>query len=164
VKKGSGLAIPSSRTQKTLGTAEVKVVRDPKTGAIVSVAQDASQRRAARNPLNDPLNSDDEDEEDEEDEAGEEDVEASGGNRGIVPELEEAAMYSKKKRPRMQSEREREWVEGLVNKHGDNWGAMVRDRRLNPQQQTEGDIKRRVGLWERTKRTADAAEEIGVEA
>jgi len=161
VKKGSGLAIPSSRTQKTLGTAEVKVVRDPKTGAIVSVARDASQRRAARNPLNDPLNSDDEDEEDE---AGEEDVEASGGDRGIVPELEEAAKYSKKKRPRMQSEREREWVERLVNKHGNNWGAMVRDRRLNPQQQTEGDIKRRVGLWERRKRTADAAEEIGVEA
>ncbi len=163
MKKGSRLAIPSSRREKTLGTAEVKVVRDPKTGAIVSVAQDASQRRAARNPLNDPLNSDDEDEEHEEDEAGEEDVEVGRG-RGIVPELEEAAKYSKKKRPRMQSEREREWIERLVNKHGYNWGAMVRDRRLNPQQQTEGDIKRRVGLWERTKRTADAAEEIGVEA
>lgn len=135
----------------------MKVVRDAKTGAIVSVEQDERARRARQNPLNDPLNSDLGSEDEDE---GEE-LEAVGRSRGIVPALEEAAKYSKKKRPRIQSERETEWIEELIKKHGDDWSAMVRDRRLNPQQQTEGDIKRRVGLWKKTKRRGDGDEEGG---
>ncbi|KAK4693002.1 nucleolar protein 16, partial [Lecanoromycetidae sp. Uapishka_2] len=155
VKKPSGLIIPSSRRPRTLGTAEIKVTRDPKTGAIVSVEEDGRQRRARENPLNDPLNSDSGSDADEDGH----DEEEVGKSRGIVPELEEAATYSKKKRPRMQSEREQEWVQDLVKKHGENWGAMVRDRRLNPQQQSEGDIKRRVELWKKMKRRVDAGDD-----
>ncbi len=111
------------------------MTRDPKSGAIVSVQHEKSERE---NPLHDPLNefSDSDDTEL---------VESSG--RGIVPELEEQAKYSRPKRPRMQSQREKEWIERLVERWGDDWGGMVRDRRLNPQQQSEGDLKRRVGVW-----------------
>ncbi|KAL2038208.1 hypothetical protein N7G274_009156 [Stereocaulon virgatum] len=150
-RRSSGLAIPSSKAPKALGTEEVRVVRDPKTGAIVSV-QDGRKEKANRNPLGDPLNelSNSEDEDDGEDR----DVGNEGGRRrGIVPELEEAAKYSKKKRPRQQSQGEREWIARLVERWGDDWGAMFRDRRLNPRQQTEGDLKRRVGLWKRSQGT-----------
>ena len=53
--------------------------------------------------------------------------------------------------PRKQSQREQEWVERLVEKHGENYGAMFRDAVLNPMQQSEGDIRRRVVLWRRNK-------------
>lgn len=116
------------------------MTRDPKTGAIVSVQHEKSERE---NPLGDPLNelSDSEDEK----------LMESNG-RGIIPELEEHAKCSRPKRPRMQSQREREWIERLVERWGDNWGGMFRDRRLNPQQQSEGDLKRRVGIWKGGKR------------
>ena len=131
------LSIPASRKVSELGSSEVKVTRDPKTGAIVSVQREKSKQE---NPLGDPLN--------ELSESEDEEVSA-GVSRGIVPELEEQAKYSRPKRPRMQSQREREWIERLVERWGDDWGGMVRDRKLNPQQQTEGDLKRRVGIWER---------------
>lgn len=150
----SGLAIPSSRAPKVLVTEEVRVVRDRKTGAIVSV-QDGRKEREGRNPLNDPLN----ELSDSEAEDGEEEREDIGRSRGIVPDLEEAAKYSKKKRPRRQSQREREWIERLVEKWGDDWGGMVRDRRLNPQQQTEGDLRRRVGLWKKDQTRSDVRED-----
>lgn len=53
----------------------------------------------------------------------------------------------KKRRPRQQSKREEEWVEKLVARHGDNILAMVRDKRLNPMQQSESDIRKRVRIW-----------------
>ena len=129
------LSIPTSRKVSELGTSEVKVTRDPKTGAIVSVQREKSKRE---NPLGDPLN------ELSESEDGEG---LKGIKRGIVPELEEQAKCSKPKRPRTQSQREREWIERLVERWGDDWGGMARDRKLNPQQQTEGDLKRRIGVW-----------------
>lgn len=134
------LSIPTSQKPSELGLKEVKVTRDPKTGAIVSVQHEKSERE---NPLLDPLN----DSSDSEDE-----MVLESSDRGIVPELEEQARYSKPKRPRMQSQREREWIERLVERWGDDWGGMVRDRKLNPQQQSEGDLKRRVGIWRAGKR------------
>ena len=82
---------------------------------------------------------------------------------GVVAELEaqaeeEAAQLSRKKRPRQQSKREEEWIEGLVGKYGDNVGAMAKDRRLNPMQQTEADIARRVGRWRGRRENAWAVE------
>ncbi|KAL9070432.1 MAG: hypothetical protein Q9161_004856 [Pseudevernia consocians] len=143
------LSIPSSQRPAELGLNEVRVTRDPKTGAIVSVQHAKSERE---NPLHDPLNelSDSEDEKV---------VESSG--RGIIPELEEQAKYSRPKRPRMQSQREREWIERLVERWDDDWGGMVRDRRLNPQQQSEGDLKRRVAVWKNGKRKAQQEREGG---
>lgn len=119
-------------------------MRDPETGAIISVQHSAAERRADRNPLDDPLN-DLSDEVREEVEGVEGD--GVGGCRGIVPDLEASAKLEKRKRPRMQSERERDWCRRLVDRWGDDWGGMVRDRKLNPMQQSEGDLRRRIGLW-----------------
>ena len=118
-------------------------MRDPKTGAILWV-QNPSKKA---NPLDDLLNSDEEDEAVDEDEALRNRVRGSRRGGGIVSELEESARHEKKKRPRVQSAREREWCERLVKRWGDDWGGMSRDRRLNPMQQSEGDLRRRVELW-----------------
>ena len=134
------LSIPTSHKVSELGTSEVKVTRDPESGAIISVQHEKSEGR--ENPLDDPLN-----------EFSDLDDSAVGDSAGgIVPELEEQATHSRPKRPRMQSQREREWIERLVGRWGDNWRGMVRDRKLNPQQQSEGDLKRRVGIWKSGKR------------
>jgi nucleolar protein 16 len=61
--------------------------------------------------------------------------------------LEEQASMGKEKTKRKQSDREREWIERLVGRWGENYGKMARDRRLNPMQQTETDIRRRVDKW-----------------
>ena len=127
----------------------MKVTRDPKSGAIISVEHTESEKRARENPLDDPLN---DIEASDEDEVGQE---TRRNGQGIVADLEESAKYGKKKRPRMQSQREREWVERLVDRWGDDWVGMVRDRKLNPQQQSEGDLKRRVGLWKATRRRGE---------
>lgn len=145
------LVIPSSKSTK-LESERVRVVRDPKTGAIKSVVREEDARP---NPLNDPLNSlSDED-------GGElKGVSAEVVAEGIVPELMEAAKYERKKQPRKQSQREQDWVESLVMKWGDDWKSMVRDRNLNPMQQSEGDLKRRVGQWQKTRGRELQNEEI----
>jgi nucleolar protein 16 len=94
--------------------------------------------------LNDPLN-------DLEDENAEEwngigEV-STGASTEVVAALEDMAAREKKKEPRKQSVREREWVERLVAKYGDDFRAMSRDTKLNPMQQTEPDIARRVVKW-----------------
>ncbi len=66
---------------------------------------------------------------------------------GIVRELEEEASLEAKKKPRQQSQREEEWIENLVATYGEDYRSMVRDRRLNPMQQSEGDLRRRVRRW-----------------
>jgi nucleolar protein 16 len=66
----------------------------------------------------------------------------------VVRQLE-ALAKSEVKVERTQSEREREWIEGLVAKHGRDYKKMARDRKLNPFQQTEGDIRRRIAKWEK---------------
>jgi len=44
------------------------------------------------------------------------------------------------KKERKQSEREREWIERLVAKYGEDYQRMARDMRLNPMQQTAADL------------------------
>lgn len=65
----------------------------------------------------------------------------------IVKQLEEQASRVAEKKPRKQSAREKEWCAGLIAKHGENYMAMVRDRKLNPMQQTMPDIKRRIAKY-----------------
>ena len=65
----------------------------------------------------------------------------------IIPTLEALASAPQKRKPRPQSTFEQEWIERLVAKHGDDVAAMSRDRKMNPRQQTEGDIGRRVRMW-----------------
>lgn len=75
-----------------------------------------------------------------------------GRSNGIVAELEarvaqEEELLIKKHRPRQQSQREEAWIAALVDKYGDDIPAMVKDRKLNPMQQTAGDIGRRIKKW-----------------
>lgn len=136
---------------------ETRVERDA-TGRIIRVIGSTTKP----NPLRDQLNQFDEDEEEEEDEDEEEDEEDEeewGGidegvpaSTGIVRQLEELAAQPVIKKPRYQSEREREWITRLVERHGeDNTAAMVRDRRLNPMQQTEADIRKRLRIWQENR-------------
>ena len=113
--------------------------REPATGAILRITD--SHWKAAHNPLNDPLV----------------DLEHSQGRRldsgetkspeGIVGELEQQASVEIKKKPRHPSQREVEWLEALLEKYGDAYELMTRDRKLNPYQQSEGEIRRRMENW-----------------
>lgn len=135
----SKLAI-SNAIPKTIEPGEARVERDPETGKILRVMH--SDRNP--NPLNDPLNNIEDDE-------GMDDGEGFEGEKReeneIIRKLEEQARSAAPKKERKQSEREREWCERLVAQWGDEYGKMARDRRLNPMQQTEQDIRRRVGKW-----------------
>jgi nucleolar protein 16 len=123
---------------------EARVERDA-DGKIIRVLD-----RTAFNPLDDPLNELDSDsdahhidvEQDDEEWGGIDD--GGKGQTEVVKSLMVEARNEAPKRPRHQSEREREWLERLVAKHGDNTAAMARDRKLNPMQQTAADIARRI--------------------
>lgn len=134
---------------KNLKIGETRVERDPETGRILRVisgddeVEIAGRKHKRANPLNDPLN----------DLAVDVDFAAVGQAQGkdtsaVVRQLEiqaakeDSAVLNKK--PRHTSTREGEWIEKLVQKHGDDYAAMARDRKLNPMQQTVGDIKRRI--------------------
>lgn len=58
-----------------------------------------------------------------------------------------ASTLASKPRRRTTSTREAEWIRALVERHGEDYEAMARDKRLNVRQQTGGDIKRRVARW-----------------
>jgi nucleolar protein 16 len=138
-------AIPSDRKTGKLLPEEVQVERDPETGKILRVIRAEPAKDHLDNPLNDPLN-----------EITDLDTVAANQNpNGVIAELEQEAAEEAerlaKKRPRQQSQREEEWITRLVEKHGDNVRAMVKDRKLNPMQQTEGDISRRLKRWKNSK-------------
>lgn len=135
------LAITSAPKAKMIKPSEVTVERDPETGKILRVIRPDDSKT---NPLNDPLN--------ELSPEPESRPTASKQSKGIVAELEaqvlaEEQHLARTKRPRQQSQREEEWIQRLVEVHGDNYRAMFRDKKLNPMQQSEGDIKRRVQKW-----------------
>ena len=137
-------AIENKRKEVEVG--DVRVIRDGE-GRIVDVLREGKGGRGGGR-WGKPLN-----EEDSESGEGEEGEEEGGQYAGgIIPQLEEASRLEKKPRPRKQSQREGEWIGQLVEKWGDDVGAMARDRRLNPMQQTEGDIRRRVQGWRKSRR------------
>ncbi|RFU29457.1 hypothetical protein B7463_g6909, partial [Scytalidium lignicola] len=128
---------------KEIAPTEARVERD-ESGKIIRVVHDESlEIRKERNPLNDALN----DIEDKDEFQGFDINEERGGKNEIVQQLEELASRIPEKKPRKQSAREQEWIERLVNKYGDDYKRMARDMRLNPMQQTEADIRRRVAMW-----------------
>lgn len=143
-----------TKIPKMIDISEVRIERDPETGAILRVIDDSSQKP---NPLNDPLNHLDDDKDDEWNgfahEHGVVDGSApvSGGKTAVVRQLEEHASRPAAKVPRKQSERESQWIEELVQQHGDDYLAMSRDMKLNPMQQTVGDLKKRVKKYKGTQ-------------
>ncbi|KAL8869824.1 MAG: hypothetical protein Q9174_003981 [Haloplaca sp. 1 TL-2023] len=81
-------------------------------------------------------------------------VPVEGEQGTVIKELVRQAENAAPKRKRKQSQREEEWVQRLVEKWGEDLGGMARDRKLNPMQQSEGDIGRRVRAWREGKRRA----------
>lgn len=148
----------TSATKKKLEPGSVRVVRDSE-GRIVDVLREGNG--AGGGVWGQPLNGDESGEEEEEE--GEEEGEAGRRRRraGIVPQLEEASRLEKRPRPRKQSQREVEWIATLVEKWGGDVAAMARDRKLNPMQQTEGDLRRRVRAW-RTSRGTEMGDTMDV--
>lgn len=146
-------SMPKSRKTTKLMLTETKVERDPQTGRILRIvssdgdSEDASTRRRKLNPLNDPL----------EDCSDEEEFRTrSKRPSDVVLKLEvqadeEAAVLATKRRPRQQSKREEEWISILAAKYGDDTRAMARDIKLNPMQQSEGDLARRLKKWKASR-------------
>ncbi|KAH8821814.1 putative nucleolar protein 16 [Xylogone sp. PMI_703] len=133
---------------KEIAPKEARIERDANGKIIRVVHEDSAEKRRERNPLNDQLNDIEDKEEFQgfDDDDGQE--EGEGGEKNeIVQQLEELASRVPEKKPRKQSTREQEWIERLVGKYGDDYRRMARDMKLNPMQQTEGDIKRRVEKW-----------------
>ncbi|KAH8908585.1 hypothetical protein BR93DRAFT_910350 [Coniochaeta sp. PMI_546] len=130
---GDGGSEPKSRKHKTKDAfgktvvgqvySEAKVERDPETGRIVRIIR--GERAEA--------------EEWEGIDEGEENERPA-----VIRQLEEEANAPREKTVRYQSEREMEWLQKLVEKHGDDTAAMARDLKLNPMQQTGSDIRRRL--------------------
>jgi nucleolar protein 16 len=139
-----------SKAPQQIDVEELEVERDPETGAILRVIE----KEVKYNPLNDPLNDIEDDNEDAEDWNGFSMVPEQQQGEEVNPvilQLEEAARNGARKAPRTQSQREAEWLENLVAKYGEDYGRMARDKKLNPMQQTEADIKKRVKKWKSSK-------------
>lgn len=155
-----GLGIARSERPTQINVTSATVVRDPKTGAILQVI-DASAPKA--NPLNDPLNELESDSDDghqvwsgfvnehgslkKHDDATRKTASTKFKNTDVVQQLIDEATAPREKRIRKQSEREQEWISALVDKYADDYAKMSRDSKLNPYQQSAGDIKRRVRAW-----------------
>lgn len=128
----------------------VKVERDA-DGKITKVLR-------KENPLNDPLNElEDDNDDDNATAVGGENNNNGGGAGGkretrVVDLLEQQANLPTEKHVRHQSAREREWLDRLIAKHGDDTGAMARDLKLNPMQQTAADIWKRLKAYHSEKR------------
>ena len=158
----------------TLVPGKARIIRD-ENGNVVKVVHEGGdsggkrkvERVWAGRRLVNELGGDDDEEEDQEDDGGggggntqhnlmvDNGGVISSGNDGgrVVPQLAQlASMEGEKKRPRKQSRREEEWVERLVEKYGDDVGKMVRDRKLNPMQQSHGDIAKRVKVWRESRK------------
>jgi nucleolar protein 16 len=135
----------SHKIFKERAVEELRVERDPKTGAILRVLE----AKPRPNPLNDSLNAID-DADENNDHEGQPMAETE-----VVKELEELAAQGEKPAVRKQSDREQEWIEKLVAKHGDDHQAMFWDRKLNPMQQSVGDIKRRIKKWKSSRQPTE---------
>lgn len=144
--QASTLGIPSSiSTQVT----EAKVTLDPESGAITGVEEDEANGRR-ENPLGDLLN--------ELDDSDPEPIDGPALQRvhvtdskgayenetAAVQEIRTFASLGESPATRKLSHREIDWIERLVERYGDDYRRMSGDIRLNPMQQSAGDIRRRV--------------------
>ncbi|KAK5170171.1 Ribosome biogenesis protein Nop16 [Saxophila tyrrhenica] len=141
------------KANEVLDVREAKIQRDPRTGAILSILDDGEEKRP--NPLNDPLNDLDSESDDDMEESFDQhgSVYPTASQNGtqpktdVVARLEDEASRPAPKYQRKQSEGEIAFIEELVRKHGDDYGAMARDMKVNYMQRSEGDLKKRVKKW-----------------
>jgi nucleolar protein 16 len=76
----------------------------------------------------------------------EQELEPSESSNVVIQQLEQLSRSGITK-PRLQSDREQDWIRTLVEKHGDDYEAMMWDKKLNIYQQSQGDLKKRVKKW-----------------
>lgn len=155
---------PHTKSSKVLIPSTVRIDRDPRSGAILRVLPPSSPHLSPSgfssppaerisNPLNDPLNALDNFAIEAESKIGE--------SRGVVAQLEAETkrLGAGVKRPKGQSQFEAEWVQRLVERWGDDVGKMARDRKMNPWQQSEGDLRRRIRRWRERGGTVEGGKE-----
>ncbi|KAK3058458.1 Ribosome biogenesis protein Nop16 [Extremus antarcticus] len=139
------------KAREVIEVREAKIVRDEETGAILTVLDEG--RGVRPNPLNDALN-----EFDSESEEGGEGVDqhrgvgpavgaATQAKTDVVERLQDEASRPAPKYQRKQTEGEVAFIEELVRKHGEDFGAMARDMKVNYMQRSEGDLRKRVKKW-----------------
>ncbi len=153
-RKQHGLVIAggSRKAAQTLDLREIGVERDAKTGQILRVLDSASARA---NPLHDPLNDLDSDSEVSDREMFDQHGNAvdtstltvSQSRTAVVERLQREASKPVVKYKHKQSEGEREFVEALLEKYGEDYGKMARDMKINYMQRSEADLKRRIRKW-----------------
>ncbi|KAK4985532.1 hypothetical protein LTR66_008143 [Elasticomyces elasticus] len=165
------LAINSKAPTK-IDVSEAKIERDARTGRILRVLDGPTVKP---NPLHDLLNDVDTDSSDDEDGDREREkkrhwarlanqhgsVDAlppqtaatTAGQTPVVRQLLAQASLGEQRRVRKPSAREAQWLEDLAAKYGDDYAKMSRDMRLNPLQQSEGAIRKRMERW----RSSDGA-------
>lgn len=120
---------------------EARIERDAETGKILRVVDGIDEGVA--NPLNDPLNDIDSDSDDNNQSA----AVPAAPKTAVVAQLEQEARRPENKYQRKQSQGERDFIEDLVRKYGDDYGKMARDTKINYMQRSAGDLKRRVKKW-----------------
>ncbi|KAK9388746.1 ribosome biogenesis protein Nop16 [Lipomyces mesembrius] len=119
-------ALESDATNPSKAITEAKIVRDAETGAIIRI-EEVKRTEFDDIPISAPTSS----------------------TTDVVRQLEKYAARGERKVERTQSEREETWIQELVTKHGDDYQAMMKDRKLNIWQQSAGDIRRRVEKWKK---------------
>ncbi|PHH63396.1 hypothetical protein CDD81_5997 [Ophiocordyceps australis] len=116
---------------------EARVERGP-DGRIVRVIDEARS-----NPLNDLLCALESDKVAGEEWSGIAEAQTDAAT-DTVRQLVEMSHNAAPKKVRVPSTGERQWLQRLIDRHGDDTVAMARDVRLNPMQQTAADIARRI--------------------
>ena len=150
-RKDDALSIAHAKRPEQIDVTEAKIERDPKTGRILRIVEEGTKKA---NPLHDPLDgldSDSEDMEDEFDQHGNAPPSLASAmavpKTAVVGALEQQASRPVAKHKRRQPEGERAFIAELVKKHGEDYGKMARDVKINYMQRSEGDLKKRVKKW-----------------
>ncbi|KAF3308799.1 Nucleolar protein 16 [Orbilia oligospora] len=131
---------PKPAKSNALGHQEARITRG-EDGSILKVEY-------SKNLLYDTLGGDDDDDDDERETPSGLETETD-----LVRALKHRATLEVKTE-RLQSDRETDWVQRLVAKHGDDYQAMFWDKELNIRQQSIGDIKRRIKKWQASQKKA----------
>lgn len=155
----SGEGTIQKKTAATLVPQEVSIERDPQTGAIIRILspQDSDRkiqegRDTSRVKSTEKSAALDESTFSEwvPDVSSDDDSATVGPKRitdTVVSKLERQAGAVKAVSKRKQSTRELEWLNRLEARYGEDYTRMARDMKLNPMQQSEGDIRRRFKRW-----------------
>ncbi|PHH83301.1 hypothetical protein CDD82_2271 [Ophiocordyceps australis] len=156
---GTEKKLSSSSSSGAASSARDALTITPAVQAVVSEArvEFGPDGRIARvidgartNPLNDMLCALESDDTTDEEWGGIAEAQTGAATTDTVRQLVEMSHNAAPKRVHVPSTGERQWLQRLIDRHGDDTTAMARDMRLNPMQQTAADIARRIGRLRNT--------------